>query len=197
MTAPRSRTGLICGLPCCRTLRHILTLQQHTAPPSAYFRSSRIRRTHRLQSWTLLSLHPGLAWTRLPTREFIWAIFPAMVRFLRHQATLGFPLEHLDFFCIGQAGWKDLAGSRDQAALQSNRSRGKTTLIIYPDVVTKAEIEDHFNSAGHGKIMEIKLMNGFGFLEFESGMDAREVVPGKPCFLAKRRYCSKTKLTSL
>ena len=49
--------------------------------------------------------------------------------------------------------------------------------------VTKQDIEEHFSSHGSGKIMEIKLMSGFGFIEYEDGMDARDVVPGKllPC----------------
>ncbi|EER37223.1 conserved hypothetical protein [Histoplasma capsulatum H143] len=44
--------------------------------------------------------------------------------------------------------------------------------------VTKQEIEDHFNSHhGSGKITEIKLMSGFGFIEYEDAMDAKDVVP--------------------
>jgi transcription initiation factor TFIID subunit 15 len=41
---------------------------------------------------------------------------------------------------------------------------------------TKQEIEQHFSTHG-GKIAEIKLMNGFGFIEYEDAMDARDVVP--------------------
>jgi RNA recognition motif. (a.k.a. RRM, RBD, or RNP domain) len=44
---------------------------------------------------------------------------------------------------------------------------------------TKQDIEDHFNSQGTGKITEIKLMNGFGFIEYEDALDARDIVPGK------------------
>jgi hypothetical protein len=40
-------------------------------------------------------------------------------------------------------------------------------------------VETHFASHGTGKITEIKLMNGFGFIEYEDAMDARDVVPGK------------------
>jgi hypothetical protein len=40
-------------------------------------------------------------------------------------------------------------------------------------------VENHFASHGTGKITEIKLMNGFGFIEYEDAMDARDVVPGK------------------
>jgi RNA recognition motif-containing protein len=43
--------------------------------------------------------------------------------------------------------------------------------------VTKQDIEEHFSSHGSGKITEIKLMNGFGFIEYEDAMDARDVVP--------------------
>ncbi|KAL1958242.1 hypothetical protein VTO42DRAFT_4750 [Malbranchea cinnamomea] len=46
-----------------------------------------------------------------------------------------------------------------------------------PRNVTKQEIEDHFNTHGSGKIVEIKLMNGFGFIEYEDAMDAKDVVP--------------------
>ncbi|CAL5870260.1 uncharacterized protein PFLUO_LOCUS4495 [Penicillium psychrofluorescens] len=46
-----------------------------------------------------------------------------------------------------------------------------------PRNVTKPDIEEHFSSHGSGKITEIKLMNGFGFIEYEDAMDARDVVP--------------------
>ena len=45
--------------------------------------------------------------------------------------------------------------------------------------VTKQEVEDHFSSHNAGTIKEIKLMNGFGFIEYDDMMDARDVVPGK------------------
>lgn len=45
--------------------------------------------------------------------------------------------------------------------------------------VTKQDVEEHFNTHGSGKITDIKLMNGFGFIEYEDAMDARDVVPGK------------------
>ncbi|KAJ5141397.1 putative electron transfer flavoprotein-ubiquinone oxidoreductase mitochondrial [Penicillium atrosanguineum] len=48
-----------------------------------------------------------------------------------------------------------------------------------PRNVTKPDIEEHFSTHGSGKITEIKLMNGFGFIEYEDAMDARDVVPGK------------------
>jgi hypothetical protein len=43
-------------------------------------------------------------------------------------------------------------------------------------------VENHFNTHGTGEITEIKLMNGFGFIEYKDSMDARDVVPGKFCF---------------
>lgn len=48
--------------------------------------------------------------------------------------------------------------------------------------VTKQDVEDHFSTHGSGKIREIKLMTGFGFIEYEDEMDAKDVVPGKPLF---------------
>lgn len=44
--------------------------------------------------------------------------------------------------------------------------------------VTKEDIQTHFKD-GSGTIREIKLMNGFGFIEYDDAMDARDVVPGK------------------
>jgi hypothetical protein len=43
-------------------------------------------------------------------------------------------------------------------------------------------VENHFADHG-GKINEIKLMNGFGFIEFEDELDAREIVPSMYSFL--------------
>jgi transcription initiation factor TFIID subunit 15 len=48
-----------------------------------------------------------------------------------------------------------------------------------PRNATKAEVESHFQTHGTGEITEIKLMNGFGFIEYKDAMDARDVVPGK------------------
>ena len=45
-------------------------------------------------------------------------------------------------------------------------------------LATKSDLEQHFAAHGTGKITEIKLMNGFGFIEYEDAMDARDVVPG-------------------
>ncbi|OBT38503.1 hypothetical protein VE00_10984 [Pseudogymnoascus sp. WSF 3629] len=46
-----------------------------------------------------------------------------------------------------------------------------------PRDATKADVEAHFATHGTGTIKEIKLMNGFGFIEYEDAMDARDVVP--------------------
>jgi RNA recognition motif-containing protein len=43
---------------------------------------------------------------------------------------------------------------------------------------SKQDIEDHFGTHGTGKITDIKIMNGFGFIEYEDAMDARDIVPG-------------------
>lgn len=53
--------------------------------------------------------------------------------------------------------------------------------------MTKKDIEDYFGSHGTGKITEIKLMNGFGFIEYEDALDARDVVPGKLFFIAQKK----------
>ncbi|KAJ9649693.1 hypothetical protein H2201_001838 [Coniosporium apollinis] len=46
-----------------------------------------------------------------------------------------------------------------------------------PRNATKADVENHFAAHGTGEITEIKLMNGFGFIEYKDAMDARDVVP--------------------
>jgi RNA recognition motif-containing protein len=46
-----------------------------------------------------------------------------------------------------------------------------------PRAATKADIESHFAAHGTGEITEVKLMNGFGFIEYKDPMDARDVVP--------------------
>ncbi|KAL2170213.1 hypothetical protein VTG60DRAFT_5081 [Thermothelomyces hinnuleus] len=46
-----------------------------------------------------------------------------------------------------------------------------------PRHATKADVEAHFATHGTGEITEIKLMNGFGFIEYKDAMDARDVVP--------------------
>ncbi|KIV95243.1 hypothetical protein PV10_02919 [Exophiala mesophila] len=46
-----------------------------------------------------------------------------------------------------------------------------------PHNITKQDVEEHFKSHGAGAVKEVKLMNGFGFIEYEDEMDARDVVP--------------------
>lgn len=45
--------------------------------------------------------------------------------------------------------------------------------------VSKEDIQEHFKTHGAGNVTEVKLMNGFGFIEYDDAMDARDVVPGK------------------
>lgn len=49
--------------------------------------------------------------------------------------------------------------------------------MVFP--ATKQDVEDHFNTHGAGKIKEIKLKAGFGFIEYDDEMDAKDVVPGE------------------
>jgi hypothetical protein len=60
------------------------------------------------------------------------------------------------------------------------RHSKRLILISYLDhlPVTKEEVNAHFATHGTGEITEIKLMNGFGFIEYKDPMDARDVVPG-------------------
>jgi len=53
------------------------------------------------------------------------------------------------------------------------------TLTGFSSLATKADVEQHFAAHGTGEITEIKLMNGFGFIEYKDAMDARDVVPGE------------------
>ena len=53
-------------------------------------------------------------------------------------------------------------------------------------IATKSDVETHFKTHGTGEITEIKLMNGFGFIEYSDAMDARDVVPGKSLPLSMR-----------
>ena len=55
-------------------------------------------------------------------------------------------------------------------------------------IATKADVEAHFNTHGTGEITEIKLMNGFGFIEYKDAMDARDVVPGLPYHRSSREH---------
>ncbi|KAL2119287.1 hypothetical protein VTJ04DRAFT_6247 [Mycothermus thermophilus] len=46
-----------------------------------------------------------------------------------------------------------------------------------PKHATKDDIRAHFSSLGTGEIIDIKVMNGFGFIEYKDAMDARDAVP--------------------
>lgn len=51
--------------------------------------------------------------------------------------------------------------------------------LVPENKATKSDVETHFKAHGTGEITEIKLMNGFGFIEYKDAMDARDVVPGE------------------
>ncbi|KAI5299687.1 hypothetical protein KEM56_003036, partial [Ascosphaera pollenicola] len=57
----------------------------------------------------------------------------------------------------------------------SDVSRTRLYLGNLPRDVSKQELEDLFTD--YGKITDTKIMNGFGFVEFEDPMDAKDVVP--------------------
>ncbi|KAI4248016.1 MAG: hypothetical protein LQ352_006012 [Teloschistes flavicans] len=48
-----------------------------------------------------------------------------------------------------------------------------------PREVTKEDIQNHFKDAP-GTLAEVKLMNGFGFIEYEDAMDARDLIVSDP-----------------
>ncbi|KAI5283854.1 serine arginine-rich splicing factor [Ascosphaera aggregata] len=54
-------------------------------------------------------------------------------------------------------------------------SRTRLYLGNLPRDVSRQELEDLFTD--YGKIVDTKIMNGFGFVEFEDPMDAKDVVP--------------------
>lgn len=61
---------------------------------------------------------------------------------------------------------------------------------------TKADVEAHFATHGTGEITEVKLMNGFGFIEYKDAMDARDVVPGSPTLFNQCLLWGPSLLTS-
>lgn len=71
----------------------------------------------------------------------------------------------------------DIPPPRDGAMTEVSSTR--LYLGNLPRNATKADVEAHFQTHGTGEITEIKLMNGFGFIEYKDAMDARDVVPGK------------------
>ncbi|KAF8420648.1 pre-mRNA splicing factor [Tirmania nivea] len=46
-----------------------------------------------------------------------------------------------------------------------------------PRDVTKREVEDFFKQHGNGNIVEVKLMNGFGFIQYDNEEDPKDIVP--------------------
>ncbi|KAI9842660.1 MAG: hypothetical protein M1838_003051 [Thelocarpon superellum] len=46
-----------------------------------------------------------------------------------------------------------------------------------PREATQAEVKEYFKAHGPAEIVEVKLMNGFGFIEYKDAMDAMDVVP--------------------
>ncbi|OAL63589.1 pre-RNA splicing factor Srp2 [Trichophyton rubrum] len=64
--------------------------------------------------------------------------------------------------------------------------KGHLFCLDFLPPVNKQDIEEHFGSHGTGKITEIKLMQGFGFIEYEDAMDAKDVVPDGTDFKGER-----------
>ncbi|KAH0440248.1 pre-mRNA splicing factor [Colletotrichum camelliae] len=79
-------------------------------------------------------------------------------------------------------------GKFNFARCVSTHRCGRKSLIYAPPVppATKADVEAHFATHGTGEITEIKLMNGFGFIEYKDAMDARDVVPDGSDFMGER-----------
>jgi len=50
-------------------------------------------------------------------------------------------------------------------------------------IVTKREVEDFFKQHGNGNIVEVKLMNGFGFIQYDNEEDPKDIVPGEDILL--------------
>jgi RNA recognition motif-containing protein len=53
----------------------------------------------------------------------------------------------------------------------------KVEYVLICSAARKQEVEDFFKEGG-GNIVEVKLMNGFGFIQYDSEADAKDVVPG-------------------
>ncbi|PGH23333.1 hypothetical protein AJ80_02585 [Polytolypa hystricis UAMH7299] len=92
---------------------------------------------------------------------------------------------------LGNLPRNDRDGLSQLALLVLDRlaSRADSNVRLLPGFfspVTKQDIEDHFNTHGSGKITEVKLMNGFGFIEYEDAMDAKDVVPDGTDFKGER-----------
>lgn len=50
--------------------------------------------------------------------------------------------------------------------------------LLTSTTARKQEVEDFFKEHGTGNIVEVKLMNGFGFIQYDNEADAKDVVPG-------------------
>ncbi|KAF8460358.1 hypothetical protein BDZ91DRAFT_664452 [Kalaharituber pfeilii] len=55
-----------------------------------------------------------------------------------------------------------------------------------PRDVTKREVEDFFKQHGSGHIVEVKLMNGFGFIQYDNEEDPKDIVPDGREFKGQR-----------
>ncbi|KAF8444220.1 hypothetical protein BGX38DRAFT_1095248 [Terfezia claveryi] len=55
-----------------------------------------------------------------------------------------------------------------------------------PRDVTKREVEDFFKQHGNGNIVEVKLMNGFGFIQYDNEEDPKDIVPDGREFKGQR-----------
>ncbi|RCI16223.1 hypothetical protein L249_2801 [Ophiocordyceps polyrhachis-furcata BCC 54312] len=74
----------------------------------------------------------------------------------------------------------------DELGIMTEVSATRLYLGNLPRNATKADVEAHFATHGTGEITEVKLMNGFGFIEYKDPMDARDVVPDGSDFMGER-----------
>jgi len=108
---------------------------------------------------------------------------------LARQPQTDFPVQHnLDNYKLTSiAVWKlvreaetfKLVSRPKQACLLNTTDVSTKRLYLgnLPRSATRADVETHFSSHGTGKITEIKLMNGFGFIEYEDSFDTPDIVP--------------------
>jgi RNA recognition motif-containing protein len=66
---------------------------------------------------------------------------------------------------------KDQENIREQ---ESGHERSNADRIA---TARKQEVEAFFNEYGHGTITEVKLMDGFGFIQYDNPDDAKDIVP--------------------
>lgn len=111
-----------------------------------------------------------IPWPTSPLRGSTWATFRAIV-------CIHLSLLFLWVISGHVAPLEDPYHLNLDALHRLPRLRQPLTLT-FASSVTKQDIQDHFGTHGTGSIKEIKLMNGFGFIEYEDPMDARDVVPG-------------------